>query len=206
MLCPNALAVFYPHPIHLPLWEVIGAILLIIIITIVVIAVRREHPYLAVGWFWYLGTLIPVIGLTQAGTQAMADRFTYIPMVGLSLMISFGIPNIFMRWRFTRIILIPSGIFIFLILAILSSIQVGRWQNSVTLFTHTLNVTSNNYLIHNNLGVTLMRQGKYPEALFHLKKAIEIKPKYEDAYHNLGTLLFLQGNGKEALNHFALAL
>ena len=206
MLCPNALAVFYPHPIHLPLWEVIGAILLIIIITIVVIAVRREHPYLAVGWFWYLGTLIPVIGLTQAGTQAMADRFTYIPMVGLSLMISFGIPNIFMRWRFTRIILIPSGIFIFLILAILSSIQVGRWQNSVTLFTHTLNVTSNNYLIHNNLGVTLMRQGKYPEALFHLKKAIEIKPKYADAYHNLGTLLFLQGNGKEALNHFALAL
>ncbi|MBM4305647.1 MAG: tetratricopeptide repeat protein [Deltaproteobacteria bacterium] len=206
MLCPNELAVFYPHPIHLPLWEVIGAILLIIFITIVVIAFRREHPYLAIGWFWYLGTLIPVIGLVQAGTQAMADRFTYIPMVGLFLMISFGIPNIFMRRGFTRIILIPSGIFIFLILAILSAIQVGRWQNSVTLFTHTLNVTSNNYLIHNNLGVTLMRQGKYPEALFHLKKAMEIKPNYADAYHNLGTLLLLQGNEKEALDHFTLAL
>jgi tetratricopeptide (TPR) repeat protein len=206
MIWPDRLAVLYPHPMYLPLWEVVGAILLLTIITALVVILIRTYPYLVVGWLWYLGTLLPVIGLVQAGVQAMADRFTYIPLIGLFMMVAYGLPGSLARRHDRRMILIPSGILLLLILMRITMSQVRLWQNSVTLFSHTLNVTVNNFLIHNNLGVTLMRQGKDQEAMIHYRKALEIKPNYADAYYNMGSVLMRQGKDQEALAHFLQAL
>lgn len=202
MLWPQGLAVLYPHPIILPLWEVTGASLLLMVITVLVIRAGRKRSYYIVGWFWYLGTLVPVIGLIQVGVQAMADRFTYLPLIGLFMMIAYGVPDILAQWRYRRVVLIVSASLVLLILMIATLSQVKLWRNSITLFTHTLQVTNNNSIIHNNLGVTLARQGKDQEAIVHYKKALEIKSNYADAHYNLGVLLARQGKEQEAVAQF----
>ena len=206
MIWPDRLAILYPHPIILPIWEVATATFLLIIITVLAILARRKHPYYLVGWLWYLGTFVPVIGLVQAGPQAMADRFTYIPLIGLFMIIAFGIPDILAGWRYKRVALFTSGGLLLLVIMITTLPQVKLWQNNIRLFNHTLQVTVNNSFFHNNLGVTLMRQGKDQEALVHYMKALEINPKYADAYYNLGTLLARQGKDQEAMVHFVKAL
>ena len=202
MIWPDRLAVLYPHPIILPLWEAAGAAFLLTILTVWMIIAGRRRPYYVVGWLWYLVTLLPTIGLVQAGVQAMADRFTYIPLIGLFIMVAYGVPDILTGWRYQRVALVTSGGFLLSILMICTMLQVQRWQNSVRLFSHTLDVTVNNALIHNNLGVTLVRQGKDQEAIAHYKKALEINPRYVDAHYNLGSLLVLQGMDQEALPHY----
>ena len=206
MFWPDRLAILYPHPIDLPFGEIIGATFLLMVITVMVILVRKRHPYLIMGWFLYLGTLVPVIGLVQAGVQAMADRFTYIPLIGLWVMMVYGISEILSGWRYRRTILLPSGILILFILTIITMRQVNQWQNSIKLFTHTLAVTAPNPLIHNNLGVTFMRQRKDPEALDQFRKALKIRPSYADAHSNLGSLLAHQGKDQEAMAHFVQTL
>jgi protein O-mannosyl-transferase len=206
MIWPDRLAVLYPHPIILPLWEVAGATLLLVMITVLVYLSRRRYPYLIVGWLWYLGTLLPVIGLVQAGVQGMADRFTYIPMIGLFIMVVYGISDIVSGWRCSRVVLAISGVFWLLILMISTAYQVQVWRNSVTLFRHTLAVTVNNSIIENNLGVTLARQGEDYDAAVHYKKALEINPRYSDAHHNLAALLARQGKNQEAMVHLVEAL
>lgn len=202
MLWPKGLAVLYPHPILSPLWEVAGAALLLGMITVLVIRVGQKHSYYIVGWLWYLGTLVPVIGFVQVGVQAMADRFTYLPLIGLFMMIAYGVPDILSRWRYRRVVLITSASLVLLILMITTISQVKLWQNSVTLFNHTLKVTNNNSIIHNNLGVTLARQGKDQESIVHYKKALEIESNYADAHYNLGVLLARQGKEQEAVAQF----
>jgi hypothetical protein len=113
------------HPIILPLWEVAGATLLLLMITVLVFLSRRKYPYLIVGWLWYLGTLLPMIGLVQAGVQGMADRFTYIPMIGLIIMVVYGISDIASGWRFSKVVLATSGVLCLLILMISTAYQVG---------------------------------------------------------------------------------
>jgi len=206
MIWPDRLAVLYPHPIILPLWEVAGATLLLLMITVLVFLSRRKYPYLIVGWLWYLGTLLPMIGLVQAGVQGMADRFTYIPMIGLIIMVVYGISDIASGWRFSKVVLATSGVLCLLILMISTAYQVQVWRNSVTLFSHTLKVTANNPIIENNLGVTFARQGKDYDAAEHYKKALEINPRYSDAHHNLAALLARQGKDQEAMVHFVEAL
>lgn len=159
-----------------------------------------------VGWFWYLGTLVPVLGIVQAGIQTMADRFTYIPQIGISIMMIYGISTILNRRPIIKMALIPMGAFIILTFAYLTSHRVERWRNSITLFTRTLNHTSKNHIIHNNLGATLMRQGKYQEAEMHFNKAIEIKPTYADAHYNLGTISYLQNHLETAFHYLSYAL
>ena len=202
MIWPNRLAVLYPHPMNVALWEVAGATLLLLMISILVILAGRRRPYYIVGWLWYLGTLVPVIGFVQAGVQAMADRFTYIPLIGLFVMVAYGVPDILAGWRCRRVALLTSGGFLLSILMISTILQVQRWQNSITLFNHTLDQTANNAIIHNNLGVTLFRQGKEKEAVAHYEKALEINPRYVDAHSNLGILLVKQGKSQEAMPHF----
>lgn len=203
---PDRLAVLYPHPITLPFWEVAGATLLLVIITVLVVLTRKRRPYYIVGWLWYLGTLLPVIGLIQAGTQAMADRFMYIPSIGLFIMVVYGISDVLREWRYRRVTLTTSGTLLLAILMISTVLQVQLWRNSVTLFTHTLRVTANNSLIHNNLGVTLARQGQDWEAVVHYRKALEINPRYPDAHYNLAALLVRQGKNQDAMAHFVEAL
>jgi Flp pilus assembly protein TadD len=207
MIWPSKLAVFYPHPGgSLPMWQVTGAALLLLGISIGVIRTLRRRPYLTVGWFWYLGTLVPVIGLVQVGDQAMADRFTYIPLIGLFIMIVWGVSEFLLKRRHLEI---PAFIVAALVLAVLcirSWHQVQYWRNSVTLFDHTLKVTTQNSLIHTSLGNVLTQQGKYDLAMAHLTKAVQLKPEHPSAHINLAVALMQLGKLEEAITHYTKAL
>jgi len=206
MIWPHHLAVIYPYPETFPMWQVVGAGLLLVCISILVIRFARRYPYLAVGWLWYLGTLVPVIGLVQVGVQAMADRFTYIPLIGLFIMIAMGVPDILGKWHYQRIVLVISVGLVLSTFMVATRLQIKHWRNSITLFEHTLEVTSNNFLVHNNLGVVLASQGRNEEAIVHYNEALRIDPYYARAHSNLGLALARQGRNEEAINHYAQAL
>jgi Flp pilus assembly protein TadD len=206
MIWPFHLAVVYPHPGKGVIWQAAGAAFILVCISILVIRAARRHAYLAVGWLWYLGTLVPVIGLVQVGKQAMADRYTYVPLIGLFMIIAWGAADLTARWRSYRAGLATSAGVLVIALATCTWFQVGYWQNGVVLFEHALHVTSKNYLAHNNLGVALARQGRFDEAAVHLSNALEIRPKYAWAHNNLGAVLARQGNLNEAVDHFSEAL
>ncbi|OGP72909.1 MAG: hypothetical protein A2V86_09190 [Deltaproteobacteria bacterium RBG_16_49_23] len=206
MIWPHRLAVLYPYPTTVPAGEVIGALLLLICISILVIRVARSRPYLVLGWFWYLGTLVPVIGLVQAGVQSMADRYNYIPLIGLFIMITGGVSDILGRWRYRKIVLAVSISLLLSILMIVTRIQVSHWKSSITLFEHSLKVTSDNSRIHNNLGMTLVQQGKIQEAIAHYTEALRIDPYFAIAHYNIGVALTEQGNIQEAIAHYNEAL
>jgi tetratricopeptide (TPR) repeat protein len=159
-----------------------------------------------VGWLWYLGTLVPVIGLVQVGSQAMADRYTYIPLIGLFIMMAKGIPNILAGWCYRRTILAISSAILFSSFIIITRGQVQHWSNSITLFEHTLHVTANNYMAYNQLGLALSCQGKLQEALNIFSIAQQLKPNHPDAYNNLGVVLAQQGKIQEAITCFSEAL
>ena len=207
MVWPQPLAVFYPHPgSSLPMWQSAGAGLLLVTISVMVLRATRRHPYIMVGWLWYLGTLVPVIGLVQAGPQAMADRFTYVPLIGLFVIVAWGLPDLLAGWRHRRIALSLAASAAISVLMTLSWLQVQLWKNGLTLSEHTLSVTSNNWLIHNNLGLVLARQGRLEEATTHYYEALRIKPDFAEAHNNLGLRLAKQGRLEEAIKHFSEAV
>jgi Flp pilus assembly protein TadD len=206
MIWPHNLAVYYPHPGTIPVWQVAGSGLLLLCISVMVIKAAKNRPYLTVGWLWYLGTLVPVIGLVQVGSQAMADRYTYLSLVGLFIMIAWGLPSLLAGWRHGRnAFAIASAI---LLLGCVAGTwrQVGHWQNSITLFQHTVNVTSDNHFAHNNLGVALARGGRLGEATYHYSQALRIKPDRAEVHNNLGNALAAQGNVDRAVDHYYQAL
>jgi len=206
MVWPQNLAVLYPYTDVLPLWEVLLAGLLLLCITGVAVHYMKQAPYLIVGWLWFLGTLVPVIGLLQVGIQAYADRYTYIPLIGLFMILAWGIADISTNWRYRKIILISACSLIFLSLLVQARIQVGYWQNSITLFEHAVRAVDNNYLAHNNLGVALSDAGMYENAVKHYSEAIRIKPDYENAHFNLAHRLSSQGRTEEAIEHYSAAV
>jgi len=206
MIYPANLAVLYPHP-GMPAWpKILSAIFLLAAITFISAKYIKKHPYLMVGWLWYLTTLLPVIGIIQVGRQAIADRYTYIPLIGLFIMIAFGLPALMASLRFKRKIIGAFSVVILLILAGLTWQQASHWQNSITLFDHALQVTSNNYVAHNNLGVAMKKHGNIEKATQHYIKALRIEPNYVEARNNLGTVLMAQGQYENALMHFSKAL
>jgi Flp pilus assembly protein TadD len=207
MFWPQDLAVLYPHPGHtLPLWQIAGAGSLLFLITCVVLRAGRRFPYLAVGWLWYLGTLVPVIGLVQVGVQAMADRYTYIPLIGLFIMIAWGVSDIAAKWRYQKVVCtLASGALLF-VLIICTFIQLHHWQDATTLFEHALEVTTDNFVAHNNLGIALAAQGKFDEAIVHYSEALRIKPSYAKAHCNLGDVLARLGKHEDAIWHYHRAL
>jgi len=206
MIWPHRLAVFYPYPVVLPTWQVAGAGLLLVCVSSLVILAARRRPYLMVGWLWYLGTLVPVIGLVQVGYQAMADRYTYVPLIGLFVMIAMGVPDILSRWRYRRIVMVVSASLLLATFMVITWLQVRYWQNGVTLFEHSLGVTANNSLGHYNLGVALAGRGKTQEAISHYTEALRIKPDYAEAQNNLGVNFYYQGKTQEAISHYTEAL
>ena len=206
MLWPQDLAVFYPPLVVLPAWQILTAAVLLLGITLVMLWKGKRYPYGSVGWFWYLGTLVPVIGLVQVGEQSMADRYTYIPLIGLFITAAWGIPELLKTWRHQKIVLaVSSGLLIFALMSV-SYKQVSYWKNSITLFQHCLDVTHNNYVAHVNLGVELINLGKTEEAMAHFRKALMIKPNDAEAHANLGNELLRQGKTEEAISHFTTAL
>jgi len=201
MFYPTRLAVFYPHPrAALPLWELIVSFMILAFVSAVIIYLARRRPYLATGWLWYLGTLIPVIGLVQVGDQAMADRYTYIPLIGIFIIIAWGITELVFGWHYKKLLLgvLTSAILIALLLC--TRKQVTYWKDSVTLFEHTLEVTENNYSIHNNYACTLAIMGRNKEAVFHFEEALRINPTHANALENLGINYYQQGKIKQAVD------
>ena len=193
MVWPQNLAVFYPYPKTLPLWLVSGAGLLLVCIFFLALRAAKSKPYLAVGWLWYMGTLVPVIGLVQAGLwPATADRFAYVPLIGLFMGIAWGVPDLVFPWRHRKAGLVIIAATLFPILMATTWLQIRHWQNGVTLFTHNLNVTHNNSLAHNELGNALKQEGKFGKAMLHYSKALKINPNYAEAHNNLGYTLTQQ--------------
>ena len=206
MIWPYDLAVLYPYPSTISVWKVIGATVFLTCLTVFLIRAAQRFPYLVVGWLWYLGTLVPVIGLIQVGSQAMADRFSYVPLIGVFIMIAWGIPELFRGWRYRRLVYALSTIILLLVLMISTWLQVRYWKNSIVLFTHAIRVTSNNWLAHNNLGVALYRQGRPQEAIGHYSEALRIQPNHAGAHYNLGIVLAEQARLDEAIVHYSEAL
>jgi tetratricopeptide (TPR) repeat protein len=206
MIWPSNLAVFYPYPMLLVPWQVIGSVFLFIAITLVVIWRAKRSPYLATGWLWYAGTLVPVIGIVQAGRQAMADRYTYIPLIGLFIIVAWGVPEILKKWNYRKEILLTASALIILCLCIITWTQVGYWQNSIALFDHTLKVTDNNWFTYSSRGNTYYDLGDYQQAIEDYDRAIEIKPGYAEAYSNRGTAYHKLGNYKHAIADLSRAI
>ena len=201
---PAKLAVFYPHPgSSLSLSEIIGAFAFLTCVTWLAVLAASRRPYIAVGWLWYIVTLVPAIGLIQVGWQGMADRYTYVPLVGLFIIAAWGIPDLVCglvsRWK-TK----PSEGYVLpfssalslgvvacmsiIILAAAAWKQTGYWKDNFTLFGHALRVTRDNAVAHNNLGLAYAAEGKARQAIIEYTKAIEIEPGWADAHNNLGIL------------------
>ena len=206
MIWPLKLAVFYPHPGILPIWQAAGAGLLLVCISILVIRAGQRTPYLAVGWLWYIGTLVPVIGFVQVGAQSMADRYTYVPLIGLFIIIAWGVADLTARWRYQRPVLaICTGVALSAF-AICTWFQVGHWHNSIVLFKHTLHVTANNYLAHYNLGKAYGETGRFREEFVQYQEAIRINPRFARAHYNIGVLFGKMGNYREELQAYKRAI
>ncbi|MEI6608490.1 MAG: tetratricopeptide repeat protein [Deltaproteobacteria bacterium] len=204
---PHDLAIFYPFTDQLSAWQILGTTLLIIVVSAAVIVMVRRMPYLFVGWLWYAITLLPVIGIVQVGKHAMADRYTYLPLIGISVMLAWGIPLLIKSEETRKTILFPVGVVFLAILAFLTWKQCGYWKNSTELFIHTLQVTKNNDLAHYNLGLALKDQGKMEEAINEFRKTINIKPSSADAHNNMGIILEMHFKKyDEAIYHYRQAL
>ena len=206
MFWPAGLSVIYPLPPGVPLWQVAGAVLLLSGISILAILLRGRAPFLLVGWLWYLGTLVPVIGLVQVGIQAFADRYSYIPLIGLFMCIAWAVPEAASAGRRQRALLAASAAFVLVVFAAATWRQTGFWKDSRKLFTHALAVTSGNYMAHLNLGTALAEQGNLAEAMDHYDAALRINPNLAIAHFNLGNGLLAQGRRAEAVSQYRAAL
>ncbi len=203
MFWPVRLAVFYPHPENrLPLWEIVSSLLLLICVTAVAIALRKQRPYLITGWLWYLGMLIPVIGLVQVGWQGHADRYTYLPQIGLYIAVTWGVADLTALWRYQRTIVSTAAILTIGVLSWRAWIQTWYWRDSETLFRHALAVTTNNDVAQNNLGIVFLRQGKLDEAITLLQAAVDLRPDNSPAHENLAKALLQKGEVADALIHY----
>jgi Tfp pilus assembly protein PilF len=207
-LWPQDLVVLYPVDFAPPAGKVLGACVILAAITWAVLAARRRAPYLATGWLWYAGTLVPVIGIVQVGVQSSADRYTYLPLVGIFIMIAWGLPDLFGAARAARVAMATSGALAIVACSYVSWRQVGLWRDSETLFNHALKSTTGNYVIHSNLGGVLLREGRDAEAVVHLEEARRISPIHVPTLSNLGVAAMRQGklDEAEALLHETLRL
>jgi len=202
---PNDLAVYYPFA-GIPAWQIIGAAFLLIGITVFCVSQRRIRPYLMVGWLWFLATLVPVIGIVQVGGQIMADRYFYIPSIGLFIALVFGLTDIAKSWRVAAALSAGIAGGILVILAMLTNAQIQRWRDSFTLFEHTLAVTPPNLRIEHNLGVALAVSDRYDEAAAHFEKALQIDPNFYDGLVVMGVTRAHQGRLPEAIEYFRAAI
>ena len=203
MFWPVNLAVFYPHPENrLPLWEIALALAVLISITSAAVILRRKAPYFITGWFWYLGMLVPVIGLVQVGWQGHADRYTYLPQIGLYIAGSWALADLSVSWRHRRMVLGAAALFVIGALSWGAWIQASYWRDSETLFTHALAVTRNNDVAENNLGIIFLQKGQLEEAISRLQAAIDLRPENGPAHDNLAKAFLQKGRLEEAMVHY----
>jgi hypothetical protein len=206
---PHDMVVFYPFSDQIPLWQVLGASLLIIVISAAVIVMIKRLPYLFTGWMWFGITIAPVIGIIQVSIStpyAMADRYHYLPSIGLAVMMAWGIPALIKSEEIRKKLLFPVGIIFLAIISFLSWNQCGYWQNSITLYDHTLKVTDNNWAFYNNRGIAYSAVGNYSQAIDDCSRAIEIEPDYTAAYYNRGNAYKGLGNYRQAIEDYGRAI
>lgn len=204
---PTKLAVFYPLPAAVPLPAAIAAGALLLAITVLVVWRLRRAPFLAVGWLWFLGMLVPVIGLVQVGRQAMADRYTYLPSIGLFLAVAWGVTELLgAETRRRRAALAGGALAVIGALSIAAHAQTGTWKDSLTLFRHALAVTENNYVAHLNVAVALSARGDQQGALHHYRELLRIQPNLAEAHAALGSALRRWGRTAEALPYLRRAV
>lgn len=208
-VAPTGLSVYYPHmgPL-IPKWQIIGSAVLLISITTSVVIAGRKRPYLPVGWLWYVGTLVPVIGLVQVGAQAMADRYTYVPLIGIFIIAAWGIPNLveLLSRRIASSRLVPAlAVAVILILGAISAIHTHRWRDSISLFSYGISVTRYNAVLHQDLGNAYRDEGMNEEAISQYRAALSINPSIGSAHNNLAVALYWVGDYEEAWREAYLA-
>jgi tetratricopeptide (TPR) repeat protein len=206
MLWPVRLAAVYPLSRPIPLWWVVWSLGAFCAISVVVMRAARRYPYLALGWLWYVGTLVPVIGVIQVGSQSMADRYTYIPFIGLFIIVAWGGTDLIARWpRRRQVLPIIAGVAIAACMVVARH-QVGYWRDSLALWGHAVDVTHDNYIAQNGLGEALAAHGRVDEAIAHLSEAVRLSPDFPFAQNNLGVELKRQGHWSDAIAHYSEAL
>ena len=207
MFWPSGLAVLYPFTAGgVGVSEVVLSLVLLAGISTGVFILRRRRPCFLTGWLWYLIMLAPVIGIVQVGAQARADRYTYLPQIGLYLLLTWAAADLCAGWRHRRVVLGGGSMIILMALIFCARAQTAYWRNSESLWTHTLACTSDNFIGHNNLGIALLKTGNVDEAMVHYQKALEINPDFAEAHNNLGNFLFQKGSVDEAMVHYQKAL
>jgi hypothetical protein len=207
MFWPKDLAVFYPFPETIPIYQVLGAAFLLAGITYLFCRASKKMPFLVIGWFWYLGTLVPTIGLVQAGLwPALADRWAYVPFIGLFIIIAWSIPELLRDKRYQKVWLGTLAASLLFILWVSTRQQIRYWRDSYALFKHTVEVTANNPVAYNNLGFALAQQGRITEAFRNYSEALRLNPDLAAIHNNMGNVLIAQGNLDDAIPHYAEAL
>lgn len=204
---PTNLAVFYPYPHEESVWQATVCALVLLAVSAVVFQLRHSRPYLLVGWLWFIGTLVPVIGFVQVGAQARADRYTYIPFVGLAIMLAWGALDVVKRWPRMKRTAQNLAVAACACCAVLTYLQLRYWKNSELLFAHALEVTSDNYVAHHNLGLAIADSpGRLPEAIAHYRAALAIQPESVETRSDLGSALAKTGHFEEAIGEYRTAL
>ncbi len=205
-LWPSHLAVFYPYPTAWPAWEAVTCGLLLMVICGLVLSTARRCPWLFVGWFWFLGVLVPFIGLVQAGEQAMADRFMYVPVIGIIVAIVWGSHSLLGCGRTRQPGLLIAGSAAVVLCMVVTRQQLGYWKTSETLFRHAIEVTKDNYLGHKGIGDALITQGRVDEAIEQYQEALRLKPNRAESYNNLGLALHRKGRADDAISQYYQAI
>jgi protein O-mannosyl-transferase len=206
MCWPNNLVAFYPYRHAIPVGSVAGALLLLVAISGGVLVQARRRPYLAVGWCWYLGTLLPVSGLVQVGSHGMADRYTYVPLIGLFLMVAWGVQEWIGQSASRRLLAATAACLVVLAGAAAAHAQVETWRDSAALWQHAVAVMPGNHYAHNGLGLELVKQGRKAEAAAHFAEASRLAPAFPNGHNNLGLILSEQGRTDEAIAEYRKAL
>ncbi len=207
MIWPSRLAMFYPYPDKTDLiWRAAAFALLLGFITVAVVCLMRRRKYLFTGWLWYLGTLVPVIGLVQVGEQAFADRYTYVPLAGLFIVIAWGVPDLLAKWRFRKPALAASAIAVLLALSICAHRQQRHWRNTTTLCEHAFEVTRDNYVAHFCIAGDFLQKGKNDQAIAHYSHSLQIKQNYFIALGGLAAALCRQGQTDQAVEYYTKAI
>jgi len=206
MIWPAKLAVFYPLPGSLPFWQVLAAVVFLAAVTYAVVRAAKRFPYLPVGWLWFTGTFVPVIGIIQVGSHGMADRYTYIPSIGFFIMAAWGIPELFKKRRHGIRALATASALCLLFLFALTWTQVGYWRDSITLFDHALSVTDNNHAIYCCRGLAQDQLGNHAQAIEDFSKSIGMSANSAQAYSGRGVAYGAMGNYSQALEDFDRAI
>jgi len=203
---PRDMAIFYPFPAQIPLWQILLCSFIIVAVSATAVITIKRHPWFFTGWMWYAITILPVIGILQIWIYAMADHYHYLPSIGISFALVWGVPSFIKNETMRKAILFPAAILILAVMSFFTWRQCSYWKNSITLFSHATQVTKDNFIAHGNIAPLLYEKGKTEEAIYHYNEAIRAKPDYADAYSNRGNAYHSMGKDQLAIDDYNEAI